>query len=62
MKTLYTKEQLLKAIELARTITDDTKEIFDVESISGLTEICTYGLKNLYSKNEIIDLISFCAK
>lgn len=58
MELKYTLQQVLKAIELARDITDDTKDIFDVESISGCTEICTYGFRNAYDENTIIELIS----
>ena len=53
---MYTKEQLLKAIQLARLGLLDN-ELIDYDSISGLTEICTYGLKEAYTDEEIITKI-----
>jgi hypothetical protein len=50
---LYTEEQLLKAIEMARDITDG-KDTFSGEDVSGCTEICTYHWKNKYTENDII--------
>lgn len=52
---LYTEEQVRKAIELARLIQEkgSVEDSFDVESISGLTEICTYGWSERYSTDEI---------
>ena len=55
-KQLYTEEQLIKAIELARGITDG-KDIFDIDSISGCTEICTYDWEEEYTDEQIIELI-----
>jgi hypothetical protein len=53
----YTEEQLMQAINLARLGILD-KEIIDYDSISGLTEICTYELKEAYTDEEIISKIS----
>lgn len=49
----YTEDDLRKAIEMARDITDG-KDIFTGEDISGCTEVCTYGWKEKYSDEEII--------
>ena len=53
---LYTEEQVMKAIELARLIQEkgSVEDSFDVESISGMTEICTYGWSERHSKDEIM--------
>ena len=48
------KQDLIRVIEMSREMTDKTKSTFDVEDISGLTEICTYGWKKRYSDEEII--------
>jgi len=57
MKT-YTEEDLKKAIEMARQIKDDSAhDTFTVEDIRGCTEVCTYGWKEKYSDDEIIDFI-----
>jgi len=50
---LYTEEDLRKAIKMARSIKDSESE-FEIEDISGFTEICTYGWKEKYTDNEII--------
>lgn len=50
---LYTKDQLLKAIEMARDITDG-KDTFTAEDISGCTEVCTYNWKDKYDNETII--------
>ncbi len=50
---MYTKEQLIKAIQLARLGILDN-EIIDYQSISGLTEICTYNLEEAYTDDEIL--------
>jgi hypothetical protein len=52
----YTEEDLIKAIQMARGIKDSESE-FEIEDISGLTEICTYGWKEKYTDNEIIQSI-----
>lgn len=49
----YTEEDVRKAVKMAKIIVQD-KDEFDIESISGLTEIDTYGLKEKYSEDEII--------
>lgn len=54
---MYTKEQLIQAIEMARLGILD-KDIIDFNSISGLTEICTYDLKEAHTNEEIINKIS----
>ena len=53
---MYTKEQLIKAIQLARLGILDN-EVIDYQSISGLTEICTYDLKEAYTDEEIISKV-----
>lgn len=59
MKTIFSLEDIKKAIEMARLMTDDgVEDSFDTESISGLTELCTYGLRDKYSEEEIIQLLS----
>ena len=57
---LYTEEQVRKAIKLARLIQEkgSVEDSFDVESISGLTEICTYGWSERYSTNEISEQLT----
>ena len=57
---LYTEEQLRKAIELARLIQEkgSVEDSFDVESISGLSEICTYGWSERYSTDEISEQLT----
>lgn len=53
---LPTWDDVRKAIELARLIKDNScDDIFDVESISGLTEICTYGWREKHTTEEIIE-------
>ena len=52
-KTLYTEEQVREAIEMARGIKDD-EMTFDVSSIIGCGEVCTYGWKEEYTNEEII--------
>jgi hypothetical protein len=54
MKDTYTLDQVLKAIEMARQITDE-KDTFDVDSITGITEICTYDWRNKFTDSEIIE-------
>ena len=51
---MYTLDQVLKAIEMSRQITDE-KETFDIDCVSGLTEICTYYWRNKYTDDEIIN-------
>ena len=57
---LYTEEQVRKAIVLARLIQEkgSVEDSFDVESISGLTEICTYGWSERHSSKEIINSLT----
>jgi hypothetical protein len=50
----YSEEDMRKAIQLARLYTLD-KEIGDFVDLSGLTEICTYGLEETHSENSIIE-------
>lgn len=55
----FSLEDMRKAIEMARLMTDDgVGDVFDTESISGLTELCTYGLRDKYSEEEIIQSLS----
>jgi hypothetical protein len=57
---LYTEEEVRKAIELARLIQEkgSVEDSFDVESISGLSEICTYGWSERYSTDEISEQLT----
>ena len=57
---LYTEEQVRKAIQMARLIQEkgSVEDSFDVESISGLTEICTYGWSERYSTDEISEQLT----
>ena len=50
---LYSEQDLRKAIDEARDIREG-EEVFDVESISGLTEICTYNWVINKTEDEII--------
>lgn len=50
----YSEEDMRQAIQLARLCTLD-KEITEFIDLSGLTEICTYGLEETHSENSIID-------
>jgi hypothetical protein len=51
---MYSEEELRKAIQLARLCTLDnvTGEFVD---LSGLTEVCTYGLEETHSEDSIIE-------
>jgi hypothetical protein len=51
---MYSGEELRKAIKLARLCTLDnvTGEFVD---LSGLTEVCTYGLEETHSEDSIIE-------
>jgi hypothetical protein len=49
----YTEEDLRRAINMARGIKEG-KETFTAEDISGSTEVCTYGWKFEFDKDEII--------
>ena len=51
---MYSEEDLRKAIQLARlcTLDGDTGDFVD---LSGLTEVCTYGLEETHSENSIIE-------
>lgn len=54
----YTEEDIRKAIEMARDIKDDSAhDIFTAEDISGCAEVCTYGWRNRYKDEEIIQSI-----
>lgn len=54
----YTEENLRKAIEMARQIKDDSAhDTFTVEDIKGCTEVCTYGWREKFSEDEIIQFI-----
>ena len=55
-ENMYTKEQLIKAIQLAR-LGILNNEVIDYQSISGLTEICTYDLKEAYTDEEIVSKV-----
>jgi len=57
---LYTESEVRKAIELARLIQEkgSVEDSFDVESISGLSEICTYGWSERYSTDEISEQLT----
>lgn len=57
---IYTEEEVRKAIELARLIQEkgSVEDSFDVESISGLSEICTYGWSERYSTDEISEQLT----
>lgn len=52
----YSREEVIEVINLARLGKLDN-EIVDYESIAGLTEICTYGLKIAYTDEEILSKI-----
>lgn len=52
----YSREEVIEAINLARLGKLDN-DIIDYESITGLTEICTYGLKIAYTDEEILNKI-----
>lgn len=53
-KRMYSEEDLRKVIQLARlcTLDGDTGDFVD---LSGLTEICTYGLEETHSEDSIIE-------
>jgi len=51
----YTEADLRKAINMARDIKDDSAhDVFTAEDVSGCTEVCTYGWRNRYKDEEII--------
>lgn len=52
-KRSYSEEDVLKIIELSRQIKDNN-ELFDLDCISGLTEVCTHNWEIL-SENEILE-------
>lgn len=59
-KDKFTLEDIKRAISMARLISDKSvHDEFEVEDISGLTEICTYDWKNKYSDEEIIKSLQF---
>ena len=51
---MYSEEELRKAIQLARLCTLD-KQVGDFVDLSGLTEVCTYGLEETHSEDSIIE-------
>jgi hypothetical protein len=51
---MYSKEDLRKAIQLARLCTLD-KEVGDFVNLTGLTELCTYDLEEAYSEDSIVE-------
>lgn len=55
-KPLYTEEQLIKAIDLARLNTDG-KEDFYIGDVSGCTEVCSYDWEEKYTDEEIKNII-----
>ena len=56
--SMFSLEDVEKAIQMARLITEKgTNASFDVESIAGCTEICTYGWQNKFSDYEIINTL-----
>ena len=58
-KYKYTDEDMRKAIEMARDIKDDSAhDVFTAEDVSGCTEVCTYGWRNRYKDDEIIQSLS----
>ena len=52
-KQMYNEEDMRKAIQLARLCTLNNY-VSDFVDLSGLTEICTHGLKETYSEDSII--------
>jgi hypothetical protein len=51
----YTEDDVRKAINMARDIKDDSAhDVFTAEDVSGCTEVCTYGWRNRYKDEEII--------
>jgi hypothetical protein len=50
----YSEEDLRKAIQLARLCTLDGN-IGEFVDLTGLTEVCTYGLKETHSEDLIIE-------
>ena len=53
----FSLEDMKRAIEMAREMKDD-EGVFDVHSIRGLTEVCTYDWEERYSEKEIIQSLS----
>ena len=51
---MYSEEDLRKAIQLARLCTLDGN-IGEFVDLTGLTEVCTYGLKETHSEDLIIE-------
>lgn len=52
---LFTVEDMKNAIKMARQMKDDSvDDTFDVEDISGCTEVCTYGWRKKHSDEQII--------
>ena len=54
LKRMYSEEDLRKAIQLARLCTLDGN-IGEFVDLTGLTEVCTYGLKETHSEDLIIE-------
>jgi len=57
-KRMYSEEEMRKAIQLARLCKLDN-EVGDFVDLSGLTEVCTYGLDEEYSESDIIKLVRY---
>ena len=58
-KYRFTEEDIRKAIEMSRDIKDDSAhDVFTAEDVSGCTEVCTYGWRNRYTDDEIIQSLS----
>ena len=55
-KELPTWDDVKKAIQMAREIKDDSAhDTFTVEDIAGCTEVCTYGWREKYTDEQIIE-------
>lgn len=53
---LPTWDDVKKAIQMAREIKDDSAhDTFTVEDIAGCTEVCTYGWREKYTDEQIIE-------
>jgi len=51
---MYTEEQVLNAIRLAREITLEG-ETMDINDLAGLTEVCTYSLEEKHPIEYILN-------
>jgi len=54
---MFTLEDIQKAIYMARLI-QDNKDIFEIESLLGLTEVCTHSMDMVYSEDQIINFLT----